>query len=327
MQRARQQRLGAAVKRLAVQHHVAGAHMGEQGGGDCRHAAGEDEPGFGALVDRQPVLDDLAVRVVEPRIHQPRLVAWLGLAAPGAVIEKVAALLRRAEHEGRGRGTPAASPRPPIAPDRSRSLASAFRDAECDCRSGLCDSAMPAWAPPVDGNRLAEAAVHQKTRPVGRLSRLQHRRQQGGDLRLARAAIGARLAGAPHCLDGGRASGAETLWQMQTGGSGTWPSAGRPASSAWRVATDNISSPNRPASQSRGGSAASGRTNMQAARWPSDTSAPRAIWRAASCTVMHAPAPSVQARNAMKASPASPSPVTLNGPAPACRSARPADAH
>ena len=101
-QRARDQRLGAAIERLRVQDHVARPREGEDGGGDRRHAGGEQRAGFRALVGREPILHDLAVRMVEARIDEAAALAFRRLAPPRRVVEEVAPLLGRAEHEGRG---------------------------------------------------------------------------------------------------------------------------------------------------------------------------------------------------------------------------------
>ncbi len=66
----RQQRFGAAVERLRMQNRVAGPDEGEQRGGDRRHAGGKQRAAFRPLIDGEPVLDDLAVRVVEARIDE-----------------------------------------------------------------------------------------------------------------------------------------------------------------------------------------------------------------------------------------------------------------
>ena len=100
-QGAGEQGLGAAVERLAVQDHVARPGEGEQGRGDGRHAGTEQERGLAALVDGQPVLDDLAVGVVEARVDEAGA-ALRGLLAPGDHVEVVAPLLGGAEHEGGG---------------------------------------------------------------------------------------------------------------------------------------------------------------------------------------------------------------------------------
>ena len=100
-QRAGQQGFGAAVKRLAVQDHVARPDVGEQRGRDGGHAGGEDDAGLGALVDGQAVLDDLAVGVVEARIDEARDIASRRGAAAGGIVEEIAALLGVLEHKSR----------------------------------------------------------------------------------------------------------------------------------------------------------------------------------------------------------------------------------
>ena len=96
------ERLGAAVERAAVQDHVAGPHEGEDGGRDRRHAGREHETVLGLLVDGEPVLDDLEVRVVEAGVDEARLSFPRRLAPARRVVEVVAAFLGGAEHEGRG---------------------------------------------------------------------------------------------------------------------------------------------------------------------------------------------------------------------------------
>jgi uncharacterized protein (DUF2342 family) len=56
----------------------------------------------GVFINRQPVLDDLAVGMVEARIDQSRTGALRRLLAAGSVVEEIAPLLGRMEHEGRG---------------------------------------------------------------------------------------------------------------------------------------------------------------------------------------------------------------------------------
>ena len=96
------QRLGAAIERLRMQDHVARPREGEQGRGDRRHARREHDAGLGPLVDGQPLLDDLAVGMVEARIDETRAGAARRLLAARHVVEEIASLLGRLEHEGRG---------------------------------------------------------------------------------------------------------------------------------------------------------------------------------------------------------------------------------
>jgi hypothetical protein len=85
-----------------MQDDVAGPGIGQDRGRDRGHAAGEDRGRLGPLIDRQTILDDLAVRVIEARIDQPERGGRAGLPAAGREVEEVPALLGRAEHEGRG---------------------------------------------------------------------------------------------------------------------------------------------------------------------------------------------------------------------------------
>ena len=93
--------LGPAIERLGMQDHVARAHEGEDRGRDRRHAGREQRALVGAFVDGKPVLDDLAVGMVEPRIDQACAHSLGRLAPAGYVIEEVLSVLRGLEDEGR----------------------------------------------------------------------------------------------------------------------------------------------------------------------------------------------------------------------------------
>ncbi|MEY9132580.1 hypothetical protein ACVIWV_001537 [Bradyrhizobium diazoefficiens] len=97
-----QQGFRPAIERLGVQDDVAGAHEGEDRGCDGRHAGGEQRAALGALIDREPVLDDFAVGVVEARIDQARAHPLRRLAPAGDVVEEVLPVFGGLEHEGRG---------------------------------------------------------------------------------------------------------------------------------------------------------------------------------------------------------------------------------
>jgi hypothetical protein len=97
-----QQGLGAAIERARMQDGVAGPQEGEAGRRDRRHAAGEDGAFLGLVPDRQAILEDFHVGVVEARIDQAGLLAGLGLAAARGQVEEVLALLGVLENEGRG---------------------------------------------------------------------------------------------------------------------------------------------------------------------------------------------------------------------------------
>ena len=75
----RHQGLGPAVERLRMQDDVARARIGEDRGGDRRHAGGEQQRRLGVLEDAQAILDDLGIGVVEAAVDEPRR-----LAAPAA---------------------------------------------------------------------------------------------------------------------------------------------------------------------------------------------------------------------------------------------------
>ena len=98
---ARQQGFRSAVERLGVQNDVAGADEGQDRRGDRRHARSEQHAGLRALVDREPVLDDLAVGMVEARVDEAGGAALGRLLASRDIVEEVATFLGRAEHEGR----------------------------------------------------------------------------------------------------------------------------------------------------------------------------------------------------------------------------------
>lgn len=88
-------------ERLRVEDDVAWPRQRQQRRGDGRHAGGEEDACLGALVDGQPVLDDLAVGMIEAGIDEARA-AGGGFLAAADDVEEVAALLRRPEDEGRG---------------------------------------------------------------------------------------------------------------------------------------------------------------------------------------------------------------------------------
>ena len=92
----------AAIKRLRMQDGIARTHESEQRRGDRRHAGGKQRAAFRSLIDRQPILDDLAVGMIEAGIDQPGPCACRRFAAAGDEIEEIAALFGRLEHEGRG---------------------------------------------------------------------------------------------------------------------------------------------------------------------------------------------------------------------------------
>ena len=77
-----------------MQNGVARAQKREQGGGNGRHAAGEDRGALRLVPDRQAILKDLEVGVVETRIDEAGLLTGARLTAAGRQIEKVLALLR-----------------------------------------------------------------------------------------------------------------------------------------------------------------------------------------------------------------------------------------
>ena len=96
-----EKRLGAAVERLRMHDDIARPCIGKQARRDRGHARGEQDCGIGSLVDRQAILDDLAVGVIEARIDEagPRTFGWR--ASSRDIIEEILALFGRAEDERR----------------------------------------------------------------------------------------------------------------------------------------------------------------------------------------------------------------------------------
>ena len=66
------QRFGAAIQRRRVHDLVAGPQEGQQHGADRRHAARGHDRVFGAVEQRQAILDDLQVRVIEAAVDEAR---------------------------------------------------------------------------------------------------------------------------------------------------------------------------------------------------------------------------------------------------------------
>jgi hypothetical protein len=93
------QGLGRCVERTGVDDHVARLHEREQQGGNSRHAGRESERVLRILPEAQPILEDLLVRSVEPRIDQalgaPRTL-------PRHAFEEALSGRRILEHEGGG---------------------------------------------------------------------------------------------------------------------------------------------------------------------------------------------------------------------------------
>ncbi|EGE60534.1 hypothetical protein RHECNPAF_14110012 [Rhizobium etli CNPAF512] len=98
----RQQGFRAAVERLRMQDRITRPDEGEQGRGDRRHARGKQRPAFRPLIDGKPVLDDLAVGMVEARINEAGAFARRRLAPAGDIVEEIAPVLGRIEDEGGG---------------------------------------------------------------------------------------------------------------------------------------------------------------------------------------------------------------------------------
>ena len=96
-----QQGLGAAIERARMDDRVARAQESEAGRRDRGHARGEDGAFLGLVPDRQAILEDFHVGMVEARIDQAGFLAGLELAASGREIEEILALLGVLEDEGR----------------------------------------------------------------------------------------------------------------------------------------------------------------------------------------------------------------------------------
>ena len=99
--RLRKQGFRPAIERLRVQNDVARADEGEDRSRNRRHAGREQRAFLGALVDREPVLDDLAVGVIEPRINQTRAHPLGRLTPARNEIEEVLSVFSGLEDEGR----------------------------------------------------------------------------------------------------------------------------------------------------------------------------------------------------------------------------------
>ena len=96
------QRLGAAIKRHGLHQLVARPQKSHQHRADRGHAAGRDRRVLRAVQQRQPVLHDLQVRMIEPAVHQPRRLALRqGLAARHQVKERRAVFGRAERKRGR----------------------------------------------------------------------------------------------------------------------------------------------------------------------------------------------------------------------------------
>src|SRR5262245_37599707 len=85
-----------------MEDDVAGTGEGKDGRRDRRHAGREQHARLRSFVDREPVLHDLAVGMVEAGIDQAGRAARGRLPAPRNIVEEVAPLLGRAEYESGG---------------------------------------------------------------------------------------------------------------------------------------------------------------------------------------------------------------------------------
>ena len=95
-----EQRFGAAVDGRVEEHDVARACHAEQCGGDCRHAACEDECGFCAVPYRKAVFQDFEIGVVEAAIDEAGVFVLALFAQAGEHFEERLSVLGGAEHEG-----------------------------------------------------------------------------------------------------------------------------------------------------------------------------------------------------------------------------------
>jgi hypothetical protein len=66
------------------------------------HAGGKHQPACGFFVDREPILDDFQVRMIEARINEAGLPFDRRRAASSQIVEKIATLFCRLEDEGGG---------------------------------------------------------------------------------------------------------------------------------------------------------------------------------------------------------------------------------
>jgi hypothetical protein len=85
---------------LRVQNDVARADEREDRGRNRGHAGREQRAILGALVDREPVLDNLTIGVIEPGINQARAHPVGRLAPTRDEIEKVLSVFGGPEDEG-----------------------------------------------------------------------------------------------------------------------------------------------------------------------------------------------------------------------------------
>lgn len=77
-----EQIVGAAVERLAVQHHIAGPQEREQRDKDRRHATFEGGGLLGLVPERQAVFEDLQVRIVQAAVDESELLGRRGSRRP-----------------------------------------------------------------------------------------------------------------------------------------------------------------------------------------------------------------------------------------------------
>ena len=86
-----------------MHERIARAQVGQHHRADRRHARGGEQRALRAVVERQAVLDDLGVGMVEAAVDQPAGAHAFGRRlAPGDDVEELRALLGAAEGEGRG---------------------------------------------------------------------------------------------------------------------------------------------------------------------------------------------------------------------------------
>jgi len=97
-----QKALGAAIERLGVGDHVAGAREAQQRRGDGGHARRENQRLLGLFPDREAVFEDFEVGIVEARIDEAEFLAWRALGEALAQRELALAVFGGFEGEGRG---------------------------------------------------------------------------------------------------------------------------------------------------------------------------------------------------------------------------------
>jgi hypothetical protein len=122
-----------------VQNRIARPEKGKERRRNRRHAAGEDGGTLGLIPDRQPILKDFEVGVVEARIDQARFLARARLTTAGGKVEEILALLGILENDGRCEE----DRRLERALRKARRIAVAHHQRAVDWQCGPCSSCPP----------------------------------------------------------------------------------------------------------------------------------------------------------------------------------------